>query len=198
MLYPAAGGSDDWAYGGAGIPYSYTIGTLTLYRVHCTPYSVHCTPYSVDWTPYCVHCTPYGVNCVNCTLYTLKCTLYNLHLIYLIIPWGGWVKSWLVAYYCQSKLGPLKTTFINYISIMAIWQCQPIKKQNVCLGRIFKKKSAWIIKNKNQILKLSGLWILLLSDHFHVSIRTLDQSVTPFRNLSYLWHTLNMYLTYQV
>ena len=26
MLYPAAGGSDDWALGGAGIPYSYTIG----------------------------------------------------------------------------------------------------------------------------------------------------------------------------
>jgi len=25
VLYPAAGGSDDWAYGGAGIPYSYTI-----------------------------------------------------------------------------------------------------------------------------------------------------------------------------
>ena len=26
VLYPAAGGSDDWAFGGAGIPYSYTIG----------------------------------------------------------------------------------------------------------------------------------------------------------------------------
>ena len=26
VLYPAAGGSDDWALGGAGIPYSYTIG----------------------------------------------------------------------------------------------------------------------------------------------------------------------------
>ena len=25
VLYPAAGGSDDWAHGGAGIPYSYTI-----------------------------------------------------------------------------------------------------------------------------------------------------------------------------
>merc|ERR1719260_352097 len=25
VLYPAAGGSDDWAKGGAGIPYSYTI-----------------------------------------------------------------------------------------------------------------------------------------------------------------------------
>lgn len=25
VLYPAAGGSDDWAFGGAGIPYSYTI-----------------------------------------------------------------------------------------------------------------------------------------------------------------------------
>ena len=25
MLYPAAGGSDDWARGGAGIKYSYTI-----------------------------------------------------------------------------------------------------------------------------------------------------------------------------
>merc|ERR1712073_13677 len=25
MLYPAAGGSDDWAKGGAGIKYSYTI-----------------------------------------------------------------------------------------------------------------------------------------------------------------------------
>merc|ERR1712226_429740 len=25
VLYPAAGGSDDWALGGAGIPYSYTI-----------------------------------------------------------------------------------------------------------------------------------------------------------------------------
>ena len=25
ILYPAAGGSDDWAFGGAGIPYSYTI-----------------------------------------------------------------------------------------------------------------------------------------------------------------------------
>ena len=26
VLYPAAGGSDDWAFGGANIPYSYTIG----------------------------------------------------------------------------------------------------------------------------------------------------------------------------
>ena len=34
MLYPAAGGSDDWALGGAGIPYSYTIGrAYTVIRI---------------------------------------------------------------------------------------------------------------------------------------------------------------------
>ena len=31
VLYPAAGGSDDWAFGGAGIPYSYTIGNFFAY-----------------------------------------------------------------------------------------------------------------------------------------------------------------------
>ena len=34
VLYPAAGGSDDWAFGGAQIPYSYTIGKSWLV-VHC-------------------------------------------------------------------------------------------------------------------------------------------------------------------
>lgn len=33
VLYPAAGGSDDWAFGGAKIPYSYTIGNSNYY--HC-------------------------------------------------------------------------------------------------------------------------------------------------------------------
>ena len=34
MLYPAAGGSDDWALGGAGIPYSYTTGrAYTVIRI---------------------------------------------------------------------------------------------------------------------------------------------------------------------
>ena len=38
VLYPAAGGSDDWALGGAGIPYSYTIGrAYTVIKDHQIP-----------------------------------------------------------------------------------------------------------------------------------------------------------------
>ena len=44
MLYPAAGGSDDWALGGAGIPYSYTIGrAYTVIRILAIYKACHVT-----------------------------------------------------------------------------------------------------------------------------------------------------------